>query len=451
MKRRQLIKYTGVAATSFAVAACGNNITDRDSQINQEPEAIFGKLEKTYLNLGILPRIEASPLIIAQEKGFFSRYGLRVSLSKQIDWLEMEQALLKGDLDAAQGLLAMPLMAQIEDREATLVSLMVLNLNGSAITLSPKAWQAKIRTAKDYSNFFEFANSYRQYIRKFEEPPQFAIESPASMDNYISRYWLSAMGLEPGKDIELETFLTSEMLYKMQAGLIEGYCVGEPWNQEAVKAKAGFVAYVSRDVWQGYPGQILATTQPWIDENPNSTRAMMAAVLEACQFCDQPQNRQEIAQILSRSRYLNLDENAIATALGGTYQYSSLGEEIRQEEISDLSLFYFRDTDYLQKPNHANYPWRSYVVWLLTQMVRWNQMEQFTYPEDADVIIDRVYPQVIYEDVAQALGIELPSESMKVEPANVFIDQRKFDPSEPVAYINSFTIRANRPQIFALS
>jgi nitrate/nitrite transport system substrate-binding protein len=104
----------------------------------------------------------------------------------------------------------------------------------------------------------------------------------------------------------------------------------------------------------------------------------------------------------------------------------------------------------MQAPDNANYPWMSHGVWLLTQMVRWNQLPDIKeYPANADELIETIYPPGIYTEVAQAMGITIPTERMKVEPGSVFIDGREFDPADPVGYINGFDIRAGRPQHFA--
>jgi nitrate/nitrite transport system substrate-binding protein len=135
----------------------------------------------------------------------------------------------------------------------------------------------------------------------------------------------------------------------------------------------------------------------------------------------------------------------------GTYNYGGFDEKDRTTPIPDFNLFNYLDTDYLKKPNNANYPWTSHGVWLLTQMIRWNQIDMKEYPADADEIINRIYPYAIYEEVAGALGLEIPSDRMKIEPASVFIDGREFDPSDPVGYLNGFDLRAGRPRIYALS
>lgn len=450
MERRYFLKYASLATAGLAFAGCnqiGNFMSDRFSK---DSEIDFGKLEKTDLLLGFVPTLDCAPLVIAKERGFFERYGLKVSLSKQADWTGIQSGLLEYRFDASQALFGMPMLAQLGEDYAPMVSLMMLNLNGSSIILDQKAWKAGIRPSTEYINFWEFADAYRKYVRDVNEPPTLAIEFPTSTDTYSSRYWLAAMGIDPDQEIELIETPPSQMIYKIQAGIVNGYCVGEPWNQQAVLEPVGFTAYVNRDIWKGHPGKVLAAMQPWVENYPTTARALVAAVLEACQFCDQPENATDIAQILAQSQHLNTNAESIEASLLGNYIYGGFEEPGQVQAIPDLNIFHFKETDYLKQPDHANYPWRSHGVWLLTQMIRWNQIDQQEYPKDADKIIDRTYPMEIYEDVAKALKIKLPSDQMKVEPASVFLDQREFDPSEPVAYLNTFDLRANRPQLFTV-
>lgn len=440
MKRRDLLKYTALGTTGLVLGACKNWFNANNS--SKQDLLPFGKLEKTYLTLGYIPTVNAAPLLIAQEKGFFARYGLTVTFNRQLTPDDLEKGLRQGKLDSAVTPFSLPLLSVVSKNPTQMVSLMTLNLNGSAITLSHKSWEGGIRPITDYYNFREFANSYRRYIRNFNEPPLIAIASKTSMDNYLYRYWLAAMGIDADREIQLSEIPPSQMIYKLQAGTVLGYAVAEPWNQQAVSQKAGFIADVSRNIWQGHPSQILATTQSWLKDNPVTARALVAALVEACQYCDNLENRAEIAQIIAQSKYLNTRLLSIEPALLGNYNYGQLDNQERIATISDFNIFYFQETDYLKQPNHASYPWRSHGVWLLTQIVRWHQANLSEYPKDADQILAQAYPVEIYEEVAKTLKIKLPSENMKKEPATAFIDQREFDPSQPVAYLNRFELRA---------
>ena len=454
MKRRQFLKNTSQAAAGFAIAACSSQRQPADTAKKRfpgKPAVNFGNLEKTDLTIGILPVTDCAPLVIAKEKGFFEKYGLNVTLSKEKSWANVGDKLIKGSLDASLALYGMPMLAQLGADKAPMVSLMTLALNGNAITLSRKAWDAGIRPSTDYLKFQEFADGYKKYIKSFSEPPAFGIGGEASMQNYNTRYWLSAMNIDPDKDVKLMVMPPEQMVERLVAGACDGYCVDEPWNQQAVFEQAGFTAYVDRDIWSGHPEKVLATMEPWLTQNPTTARALVAAVLEACQYCDRKNNRRKAVNIISDPEYVNAKVDFAKASMLGKYDYGGFDNKVRVAKIPDFHLFSFKQTNYLKKPDRANYPWRSHGVWLLTQMIRWRQIEQTEYPKDADEIIERIYPVEIYEEVAKALKISVPGDRMKVEPADVFIDKWAFDPSKPVEYLNSFEIRAGRPQIFAVS
>ncbi|PSF29358.1 nitrate transport protein, NrtC-like protein [Aphanothece hegewaldii CCALA 016] len=440
MKRRKFVKYTSLSSASLIIASC-SGVQLPQTNTEEDFKLDSSKLEKKSLSLAYVPSTDAAPIIIAKEKGIFERYGLAVGLQRQNSWSEIEKRLLDGKVDTAQGLFAMPMLAQLGKEKAPMISLMMLNWNGSAITLGKKAWKGGLRPASEYQNFLEFSNNFRDYTRSTGQPLNFATESAASMDTYLLRYWLGAMGIDPKKEVKLLSINPSQLIYKLQAGTIDGFSVAEPWNQQTVAQQIGFIPYISKDIWRGHPGKILASMQGWIDKYPNTARTLVAALIDACRFCDKSENRLEIAQILSQSQYLNIPQPLIETSLVDKY-LSENWENFQNETFKypDFNLYHFQNTDYLKKPDHVNYPWRSHSVWLLTQLVRWNELGLTEYPKDADQILDKMYPVKIYEDAAEILRIEIPKQA-RIEPKTSFIDQREFDPSQPIAYLNQFEIR----------
>jgi nitrate/nitrite transport system substrate-binding protein len=322
---------------------------------------------------------------------------------------------------------------------------MVTNLNGGAITLSDKAWQAGLRPGVEYSQFSEFGRDYAEYIRRERPKPlQYGIESPASMDALLFRYWLAAMALDPDREVALVAYAPNQMEYKLQAGSIDGYAGSTPWNQKAIAAGKGFAAYLSRDIWKGHPSKILATMQGWLDKHPQTAEALIAAVVEACQFCDRPQNQEEVAQILASESYLNLDPALITPALSGQYLLSNRDRSRYTLDRPDVNLFHFKETNYLTPPDHANYLWQSHAVWTLTQLVRWRLVDPKTYPQDAAKQIAKLYPLAPYKKVAEVVGFKIPQGTLKPESENLFVDRRGFDPAQPLAYLTQFTLRADR-------
>ncbi|MGD1901870.1 MAG: CmpA/NrtA family ABC transporter substrate-binding protein [Geitlerinemataceae cyanobacterium] len=460
MDRRKFLKYSSLAAAGFTFAACSqpaeepaatDDAAGTSDAASEAPAVDFGPLEKTDLTLGIIPLTDCAPLVIGAEKGIYAKYGLNVTISKEASWATVRDGLIQGRLDASHALCGMPMLTELGPDKAPMRSLMMLDRNGNAMTLSKNAWDAGIRPAYEYGSFDEFGTAYREYITGQGEPPTFAMVFPSSMHNYNTRYWMSAMGIDPENDVKLIVIPPPQMVENMKAGTMDGYCVGEPWNQRAVFDGVGFTATVDRDVWKGHPEKVLGTMEAWIEENPNTARALVAATIEACEYCDVMENRLEVVEIISGRPYVNAKVDYAKASMTGTYDYGGFDEEDRVQPIPDFNLFnYVEGTGYMEPPENANYPYTSHGVWLLTQMIRWNQIDMTEYPADADEIINKIYPYEIYEEVAAAMGREIPSDRMKVEPGEVFIDGREFDPADPVGYLEGFDIRAGRPKLFAL-
>jgi nitrate/nitrite transport system substrate-binding protein len=162
--------------------------------------------------------------------------------------------------------------------------------------------------------------------------------------------------------------------------VIDGYCVGEPWNQQSEALGIGRIALTGPDVWKGMPEKVLGTTESWAANNPNTLKALIKALIEACLWLDEPSNRAEAARILSSPRYLNMPAEVMSRTL----------------DLPDFHVF---------QRGAANFPWRSHADWFLAQMVRWKQA-----PADTDIkaVADRVYRTDIYRAAAREMGVECP-------------------------------------------
>ncbi len=446
MKRRYLLQYGTLTTASLAFAACSKGV-------NQAKPVAFGQPEKKELNIGFVESISSLPLVIAQDKGFFKDQGLTVKLVKFPTWEALQEGLTKGQVDVAQTHFAVPLWSQIKKDKLPIVALMGMTLNGNSMGFSKQAWDGGMRPSPQFNYRIEFGELYNNYVRSFKTPPVFAIDHPASMSSYLARYWLGTMQIHPDKSFKFQVVKSQDLLAGVQSKKIDAYAVEESTHQQLIKSKNGFTAYVDRDIWQGHPDKILATTAGWTKSNPITAKAVVASVLAACQFCDIERLRQDedktpitLAQQLVKPDYLDGgDAQDLKALLKGNYQYDRMNAVAKAPaSIPDFQIFHYMDKlDYLKDPNNANYLWQSHAVWVLTQMVRWNQLNLFEYPKDADKLIAAAYPMDVFRDVAKAVGLNLPKETVKKEEKNVFIDKLAFDAGTPSEYINGFDIRTS--------
>ena len=279
--------------------------SQKQRELNRIAIAISrGNLEKVNLDLGFIPLTDASPLIVAKEKQLFQKYGLEVELRRQSSWNSLAEYLVNGELDAVMMLAGMPLAISAQSNQL-ITTAMTLSRNGNAITLS---------------NQFNQPNSspieqLRDYVLTAKEKPIFGIVHPASMQNFLLRKWLIKIGIEPEVDVELVVIPPPQMVANLIAGNIIGFCVGEPWNTRAVLDDVGFIVTTSIDLYDGHMEKVLGVNQIWAQQYPFTHLALIRSLLEACAWCQQSTNRDELVDILSRPDYLNMNPKYIRPSL----------------------------------------------------------------------------------------------------------------------------------------
>lgn len=404
-------------------------------------------LEKPALSLGFVPLTDCAPLVIAEEKGFFDQHGLDVSLSRESSWANIRDKVSTGILDGAQMLAAMPLASVLQSsRSQPMVTALSLDLNGNAITVSKELYGRMLGTGVSgldtpQGSALALRKVIEDDLRKGRKKLAFAMVFPDSSHNYLLRYWMASAGIHPDFDVELVVVPPPQMSNYLRAGLLAGYCVGEPWNTLAVSEGLGHTLVTSYDIWNNHPEKVFGVTRIWAEANPNTHRAVVQALLQACQWLDEPQHRIEAAEILSQGRYVNAPVEVLEKSLAGHLQYSA-GEAVRKAD--DFNVFH----RYL-----ANFPWRSHAVWFLSQMIRWGHVG----PEISFENITRsVYRPEVYRQAAADLGLPATDQDCKVEgehsshwqmimgEQNVligpdrFMDDRRFDATRVREYIASF-------------
>src|SRR5471032_284515 len=348
----------------------------------------MGSIEQSKVKVGYIPIIDCAPVILADQLGAFDRQGLEVEIQREVSWANVRDKLALGVLNAAHLLAPLPLAITlgIDSVTVPLVNVMTLELNGNALTLSNALWQEIEEAAPELAATRPLdARAVAAVVRKRAAAgrPQIVLASvfPYSVQNYMLRLWLSSDGLDPDRDVRLTIVPPPHTVAHLSGGVIDGYCVGEPWNQQAQAQGIGRIALTGPDLWKGMPEKVLGTTEAFAGKNPNTVKALIKALLEACIWLDEPANRSEAARVLSSPRYLNTPAEVMARTL----------------ELPDFHVFH-RD--------HANFPWRSHADWFLGQMVRWGQASPGI---DITATADRVYRTDIFRAAASELGIASPA------------------------------------------
>ncbi|WP_206696957.1 CmpA/NrtA family ABC transporter substrate-binding protein [Marinomonas algicola] len=423
--------------------------------------AEIGEPEKEDLTFGFIKLTDMAPLAIAYEKGYFEDEGLYVTLEAQANWKVLLDRVIDGQLDGAHMLAGQPLGATIGyGTEAHIVTAFSMDLNGNAITVSNDVWSKMKQNIPHDSDGKPVhpirASSLKPVIDELKaegKPFNMGMVFPVSTHNYELRYWLAAGGIHPGYyapskgdvsgQINADAFLSvtppPQMPSTMEAGTIHGYCVGEPWNQQAVFKGIGVPVITDYEIWKNNPEKVFGVSHSWAEENPNTHIRVVKAMIRAAKWLDEENNanRPEAVKILSKSQYVGADYDVIANSMTGTFEY----EKGDKRDIPDFNVF-FR--------HNATYPYYSDAIWYLTQMRRWGQIDQFKPDSWYLDIAKKVYRPDIYsiavnelitDGVVEAADFpDLESETGFKPPQTEFIDGVTYDGRFPNKYLDSFSI-----------
>lgn len=417
------------------------------------------ELEKDELTFGFIKLTDMAPLAVAYEQGYFLDEGLFVTLEAQANWKVLLDGVIDGQLDGAHMLAGQPLAATIGyGTEAHIITPFSMDLNGNGITVSNEIWEAmkpNVPLMEDGRPQHPIsASALKPVVEEYTaagKPFNMGMVFPVSTHNYELRYWLAAGGIEPGYyspenitgQIGAEALLSvtppPQMPATMEAGTIYGYAVGEPWNQQAVFKGIGVPVITDYQMWKNNPEKVFGITNEFAEEYPNTTKAVVKALIRAAIWLDENDNanRDEAVEILSRPEYVGADAEVIANSMTGFFEF----EKGDKRDIPDFNVF-FR--------YNATYPYYSDAIWYLTQMRRWGQIAEAKSDEWYFEAAKSVYRPDIYLEAARLLvdaGLaneaDFPwdSDGFKAPtPAEDIIDGIEYDGKAPNAYIDSLPI-----------
>lgn len=383
--------------------------------------------EKKDLKIGFIPLTDCAALVIAKEKGFFAKHGLNVELSKEASWANVRDKMTVGELDASHMLAAMPIASTlgVGSTKKEMLALMALGQNGDAITVSNKMYDAMMAADPVATKKGSAVALKKVIASKSMGVPEFGMTFPTGTHNYHIRYWMAAGGVNPDNDVALKVVPPPQMVANMTAGNIDGYCVGEPWGQRAVMGNIGKVVTTGYQLWQDGPEKVLGVQKTFADKNPETTKAMIKAVIEAGMWLDASwENRKEASAILSSKSYVNAPKDVIDNSMTGTYMFTN-GVNT---PMPNFNVF---------GKKQALYPYYSHGLWQVTQMIRWGQLDK---PVDMKKTVESVYRPDLFAAAAKEMNYALPATPWKKE--SKFIDGVTFDPNKSVDYIYSAPIKS---------
>ncbi len=419
-------------------------------------------IEKTDLKFGFIKLTDCAPLVIAKEKGYFADEGLNVEIEAQSNWKVLLDRVIDGQLDGAHMLAGQPIAATVGlGTKADIITGYSLDYNGNGITVSNDIWKQMQendpKLAVDQPEHPITADSLKPIVDKARaEGKDFPMGMvfPFSTHNYEIRYWLAAAGINPGMyseqvtdgtidaDVLLSVTPPPNMPSTLEAGTIYGYCVGEPWNQQAVVKGIGVPVTTNYDVWKNNPEKVFGVTKSWDEKHPNTHVAVVKALMRAGMWLDAVDdageyvNRKEACEILSNQVYVGADVEVIERSMTGTFVFQKT--DVRK--MPDFNVFF---------KYNASYPHYSDCVWFLTQMRRWGQISESKDKQWYMETAKKIYRPDVYRKAADLLidegklaAADIPKPDYDgFRPAtDEFIDGTTYDGKDPLGYLASFEI-----------
>ncbi|MGB1290167.1 MAG: CmpA/NrtA family ABC transporter substrate-binding protein [Porticoccaceae bacterium] len=362
----------------------------------------LGKLppcERSDLNLGYMRLSDSAPIIIAQELGFYHKYGLNIALHREVSWANIRDKMITGTFDACQMLAPMVLATTLGAAgiRAPIINGLVLSLNGNGLTLSTSLWD-KMTTKASLENYepIETSVALKQVI---DENPNtaltFATVHNFSTHTMLLRKWFEMGGIDADRDVRIIVLPPEQMVDSLAQGVIDGFCVGEPWNSIAVEYGAGVMASTGIQIWDGAPEKVLAVSESWHVSNPGTHLRLRLALMEACSWLSDMNNREQAINILSRPEYLDLSREYLRPSLSGQIVQQRAQEPIEQSNFHVFDHF------------NAGFPWRSDAELMVNQAAP--LLGKPLSKESSKSLIQRCCRTDLYREAAQILGIECPT------------------------------------------
>ena len=423
VSRRALLK--GAAGTAALLAAA------KASFIGGAHIAEAAGPEVKKAVLGYIALMDASPLVIAKEKGIFAKYGLPdVEVAKQASWGATRDNIVLGSekngIDGAHILTPMPYL--ISEGKVTqnnvptpMYILARLNLDAQAISVSNEYKDLGVTAdASALKAAFEKKKAAGKDVK-------IAMTFPGGTHDLWLRYWIAAGGVDPDKDVATIVVPPPQMVANMKVGNMDAFCVGEPWNEQLVNQKIGFTACTTGELWFKHPEKALGLRAAWGDKHPNAAKALLMAVMEAQQWCDKMENKQEMSTIVGRRQWFNVPVADIVGRARGDINYGNG----RIEKNTKQYMKFWMD--------HASYPFKSHDAWFVTEDIRWGKFEPTT---DINALVNKVNREDLWREAAKTLGVaaaDIPATSSRGK--ETFFDGKVFDPADPQAYLKSLSIK----------
>ena len=408
--RREFLQKTGVLGAAGLMALVPAGVRNAAWAAGSDAP------EKKEVKVGFIPLTDCASVVMASVLEFDKKYGIKITPTKEASWASVRDKLVNGDIDASHVLygLIYGLHLGVSGPKKDMALLMTLNHNGQAITLSKKLADKGGIDGKSVAALMQ--KEKREYT--------FAQTFPTGTHAMWLYYWLAASGVHPFHDAKSIVVPPPQMVANMRVGNMDGFCVGEPWGHRAIADGIGVTGITTQDIWKDHPEKVLGCTADFAKQNPNTVRAMTAAIIDAGRWIDASlSNRQKMAEVVAATAYVNTSVDVINQRILGRYS-NGMG---RTWDDPNHMKFY--------NDGYASYPWLSDGMWFLTQHRRWGLLK--TDP-DYLAVAKQINRIDIYREAATMAKASAPKELMRTSK---LMDGVVWDGKDPKKYAASFSVR----------
>jgi nitrate/nitrite transport system substrate-binding protein len=372
-------------------------------------EACLPSPEKDHLQLGYMRLSDSAPIILGKELGLFSKYGLTVELHREVSWANIRDKVIAGALDACQMLAPIPLITTLGATgiRAPIITGLALSLNGNGITLSPSLWEQMFQAKKESkcsTQQISFTDkTIIPHLRLLNKNQQITLATVHQFSTHtlLLRMWLKAGGIDPDRDVKIIVLPPEQMVDSLAQGVIDGFCVGEPWNSIAVNYGVGVLATSGFQVWNNAPEKVLGVLESWHTRHPSTHLRLRLALMESCLWLSNMDNREEAIHIISRKEHLDLPDHYLRPSLTGKMACQ------RTQSVQEFPNFHV-----FSKYN-AGFPWRSQAEFILRECEP--LIGKILEQNKISSLSQQCFRTDLYREAARYLNIPSPRQDYKSE------------------------------------
>ncbi|MEM9063033.1 MAG: CmpA/NrtA family ABC transporter substrate-binding protein [Pseudomonadota bacterium] len=359
-------------------------------------------MNRDRIDCGFIPLVDCAPLVVARELGFATEEGLDLHLHAQPSWSAIRDQLAFGGLDAAHFLSVLPVAMSIGlgAASAKIDALSVLSVNGDVIGVAPDLAARMLNTGIARTNDQAVAVG-RALVDAARSPLRIGVPFPFSMHAELLYYWLSTLGLEAPRDLDVRTVPPPRMADAIAANEIDAFCVGEPWGSVAVDQGAAEIVLPGSAIWQFAPEKVLAVRHDWAEENRSTALRLIRAVWRAARWLSEEDNRMTVSDLLAQPKYLDRPTDLIDRALSGRLVLAQHGRPVHLPGFLE-----FFDCA-------ATFPWRSQAIWMASRWAARTGIDR----SEAVAAARSCFRADLYREAMQPIGADVPGASEKVEGA----------------------------------